>query len=230
MRPNQEQLQFIKAQLAGVLTVRETYDEVYDHILCALDEMPDEVLFVEAMNEIWEHDLGGKRGIRRMQRKCTKAAISQFFNAYVFYFLKSFKSAYLIVVIAITIGFYLLVKAEKLDPRQIVLLSLLSLVIAAITLRLTKKAPQWERPKVDFAVSHIKGYAMAVIINLPQLLWLLISGFCRRLDKSGIIEWMPNSHGDIPVNIATAFFFLMLMHAVTYYQLYKNTQPKTIVT
>ncbi|MES2484544.1 MAG: hypothetical protein V4581_01150 [Bacteroidota bacterium] len=233
MKPNAEQQQFIVKRLRDTLTVRETYNEVYDHILCALEEMPDEIPFDAAMQQIWEHDLGGKKGIRAMQTRYNRAMVKEFISNYFFYFLQTLKSYYLLLVALLTIGFYALVKNEQFAADRAMLLSLMCVAATAIILRITNNAPKWQRPKLDFAIVHIKASAMAVMIMMPQLLWLPLTALCRHLDKKGIIEWLPRLHRGVPlnsltINIATAFFFLMLLHAVTYYKLYKNTQAKAI--
>ncbi|MFD2145511.1 hypothetical protein [Mucilaginibacter antarcticus] len=60
MIPTAEQKELIKTQLQDILKVRETYEEIYDHIITALEAMPDNKSFNEAMDYIFKRELGAK--------------------------------------------------------------------------------------------------------------------------------------------------------------------------
>lgn len=42
MRPSQQQKLWLQDYLRQVLTYRETYEEVYDHVLVALEDKPEQ--------------------------------------------------------------------------------------------------------------------------------------------------------------------------------------------
>lgn len=56
-----------------MLDYRETYEEVYDHILTALEQKSQELAFQEAVNQIINDDFGGGKGLVKMEKKCCKS-------------------------------------------------------------------------------------------------------------------------------------------------------------
>jgi len=63
MKPNREQKQWLQEYLRGVLTYRETYEEVYDHVLSALENRPVQKSFEGMINDIIAADFGGCSGL-----------------------------------------------------------------------------------------------------------------------------------------------------------------------
>lgn len=106
MKPNTEQLESIKNILGSVTNYRETYAELYDHILTALEVLPDDILFAEALHRIVEIELGGKKGIIKIEAVYKKTAIKEIFKRYFSYFAKYLLSPFLLVGIALTIFLY----------------------------------------------------------------------------------------------------------------------------
>ncbi|MDB5002346.1 MAG: hypothetical protein JWQ34_571 [Mucilaginibacter sp.] len=102
MKPNREQQEFIKAKLNGILRYRETYAEVYDHILLALAQQADYQDFETLVNNIIEQDFGGDFKLRQMEDKCRVAAIKKVKKQYRQSFMRWFKSVPLLVSVAAT--------------------------------------------------------------------------------------------------------------------------------
>ncbi|MBC7401119.1 MAG: hypothetical protein H7289_14365, partial [Mucilaginibacter sp.] len=85
MKPNQEQLTAIENILGQVSKYRETYDELYDHILSALETVPDDVPFIDALHNIVENELGGGPGIAVIEAKYKKATLKEIGKKYLKY-------------------------------------------------------------------------------------------------------------------------------------------------
>jgi|GEM_PF-2785175 hypothetical protein len=225
MKPNAEQQQFIKAQLQDMLKVRETYEELYDHVLTALEVMPDGVPFYDAVHHIIEHDLGGKNDIRSMQTRAIKIAIKDFIKDYFICLGQSLTSALMLIIIAVTVIFYLLMKAGVIGHQLIYLI--IPMGIASRGLRIVrKKEMDWQVLKIDYAMFRIRSFASTFVPVFPMFLWLLTSVICSYLQNKGIMAEEPGPY-HMTTNIGTAIFFIALLNSLTYYKLYKDYQITT---
>jgi hypothetical protein len=227
MKLNQEQQGFIKARLQSLTYVQETYDELYDHVLTALDSVPDDVPFGNAVHQIIEHDLGGKRSIRAVQRRYIRTAIKDFIGAYFLTLVQSFKSALMLLVVAGTVAYYISVKNEWMSPNGAVIWAMASVIPAAWIRRKLNKGYDWEAHKTNYAMFYVGSYASALMIPLPWGLWLFTSDICLRLQRAGLIDWLPGGYygthiNSTTLNIATIVFFVTLLHALTFYKMSKN--------
>jgi hypothetical protein len=106
MKPNTEQLESIKNILGSVTNYRETYTELYDHILTALEVLPNNDSFPCALHRIIEIELGGKRGIAKIEATYKKIATKEVFKRYLAYFVGYLLSPFLLVAIALTVLAY----------------------------------------------------------------------------------------------------------------------------
>jgi hypothetical protein len=74
MNPLSEQDELLKKYLSGILKYRETYEEVYDHVLnslCAMDS--DELSFQQNIDLIITNDFGGSKGLKIIEESHQKA-------------------------------------------------------------------------------------------------------------------------------------------------------------
>jgi fucose 4-O-acetylase-like acetyltransferase len=101
MELNEEQVLAIKQYLNKHLKYQETKDEMFDHILSALEKGPMGRSFGEAMNNITK-DIGGLKGIARIERAAKMAAIKTLLKAYMDTLLQICRSPFIIVVAACT--------------------------------------------------------------------------------------------------------------------------------
>lgn len=58
MKPTLQQGEILKKYLREALLYRETYEEVYDHVLTSLAQKSEESSFQNAVNEILNDDFG----------------------------------------------------------------------------------------------------------------------------------------------------------------------------
>lgn len=59
----------LKTYLSDILKYRETIDEVYDHVLSAMEEKPENIRFQDAVNQILNDDFKGGKGLVKMERQ-----------------------------------------------------------------------------------------------------------------------------------------------------------------
>ncbi len=69
MKLTEQQLQVLQITLSGYIKYKETYEEVYDHVLTALENDDNNKPLEEAINTILLNDFGGLAGLRLIERK-----------------------------------------------------------------------------------------------------------------------------------------------------------------
>lgn len=124
-----EQLAEIKMYIHGTPRYRETYYELYDHIVNAL-EQSDEPFSIELIKQIVEEDFGGFQGIVQQEEIYQNSVTSKYIRLLRSEMLKSFSNSTLLSHLAVVfIGFCLYnasLRADiKLEPMivSIVVLS-----------------------------------------------------------------------------------------------------------
>jgi len=87
-----------------MLKYHETYEEVYDHLLLALETRPQEKFFESTINTIITEEFGGIKGLHAMEKNCKAAATSEVQRQYWRYFFSYFKfpnAIYIAIISAI---------------------------------------------------------------------------------------------------------------------------------
>ncbi len=69
MKLDARQDELLKHYLRKVFLYRETYEEVYDHMISALEERPYTVSFQYAVNDIIRRDFGGHNNLSVIAKK-----------------------------------------------------------------------------------------------------------------------------------------------------------------
>jgi hypothetical protein len=225
MIPNHEQQEFIKDKLLGRFKCRETYEELYDHVLTALETVPDDIPFFDAVNNIIENDLGGAKAIKSIEIKYFKIAIKESIADYFRCIGQCLTSYFMLIIIAATIGYYLLMQHEWFNAViGQVITSFIILVPATIITSKTivaRKKMGWGTPKMDYAKSSLKPLGNSFMLFFPMILWPVTQNVCSSLQRAKLMPRQIDYFG-MPVNIATVLFFIILIHAVAYYKLYKG--------
>jgi len=115
MKPNDEQVLAIRLYLRDHLKYSETKDEMFDHILTALEYAPLELSFGEAMNGVIK-DIGGLKGIAKIERAAKMAAIRAMLTEYLGTLKQVCRSSFIIAIAAIAITAYYLLNRFELRP------------------------------------------------------------------------------------------------------------------
>jgi hypothetical protein len=82
MKPTTEEKQWLQEYLYQALSYRETYAEVYDHILLALEDRPAREFFASTVNDIIEEDFGGSINMLNMETECKVTTNSEVKSQY----------------------------------------------------------------------------------------------------------------------------------------------------
>jgi hypothetical protein len=68
MKLTEQEDQFLKQYLSKVLKYRETYDELYDHIITALSHRATITSFEETIADIISDDFGGPGNLLKLEK------------------------------------------------------------------------------------------------------------------------------------------------------------------
>lgn len=115
MKPTLQQKQILSDYLNNVLKYHETVDEVYDHILAALEEKSENLRFQEAVNQILYDDFGGGKGLVKMEKQQLSIATREAVNKVIEYIKTDFKFPNIIYIPILFVSFYYL--TEYIVPR-----------------------------------------------------------------------------------------------------------------
>jgi hypothetical protein len=109
MKPTSQQEENLRTYLRNELLYRETYEEVYDHILTALEQKPQDISFQDSVNQIIKDDFGGGQDLVEMEKKCYKLASDEAISQQWNYFKSNFKFPKLIYTLILFLTIYLIV-------------------------------------------------------------------------------------------------------------------------
>ncbi|MES2484543.1 MAG: hypothetical protein V4581_01145 [Bacteroidota bacterium] len=213
MKPNAKQITTIEDILGSVTRYRETYEELYDHILSALENVPDETPFVDALYNIVEYQLGGKRGISKIERKYRKAALKEIAKKYLGYFGGYVVSPYVLVAAVLTWGLYLLITGNFLRAGWISTICLfMNLILVVARKSVIVKA----RKDGVYGKSSVVSIIYPYMHMFPVILYIVFM-------VTYLIVSMLNLPFGLDVNyIYPAIFFLNLINMLAYYRLCKD--------
>lgn len=77
MKPTEQQDILLRNYLRDALQYRETYEEVYDHVLSALEHNQYTGTLEEAVNQILRDDFGGYTELRKMESKAKSEVLNE---------------------------------------------------------------------------------------------------------------------------------------------------------
>jgi hypothetical protein len=116
MKPNREQKQWLKDYLRKVMVYRETYEEVYDHMLLAIENHPEQQYFATTVLDILDNDFGGSNGLLALEENCRQAVEATAQVQFRDNFKRWFASPLVVVTAALFMGlFYLQLPNVKTD-------------------------------------------------------------------------------------------------------------------
>lgn len=111
MKPTEEQIITLQKYLHDTLSYRETYEEIYDHILSAMEFQPAGLSFQDAVNNIIRDDFGGVKNMVKIERASKNALVNQSLNKYLRFVGLYFKLTFLpYAVLGCALGYYFLLK------------------------------------------------------------------------------------------------------------------------
>ena len=122
MKPTLQQGEILKKYLREALLYRETYEEVYDHVLTSLAQKSEESSFQNAVNEILNDDFGGGKGLVEIEKKSYQLVVNETINQQWKYFKYSFKFPGLLYTLMLFLTTYFII--SKIAAASFIILFL----------------------------------------------------------------------------------------------------------
>jgi hypothetical protein len=119
MKLDARQDELLKHYLRKVFLYRETYEEVYDHIISALQHQPDAGSFERQVNTIIHDDFGGHNNLVRMEANAKKAIVKDVRRHQLKCFLSFLKFPNLLYVLLFAIAIYRVLAITPLNQFNI---------------------------------------------------------------------------------------------------------------
>ena len=211
MKPTQQQLKVLKDYLHKTLNYRETYEEIYDHVLSAVEHQPSDISFEDAINNVIRTDFGSPKNLLKIEKANKNALVKETLNTYMRYFGYYFKLPGLLYTLVVALLSYYFFSQVKFAPAAVVgmftlialfpgIIWLLRLYYTGYVLNTTQKSAK------DKLFENMAG--LPVRICLVPL--VIINLFHYKI-------WDSNNY-----YLITGFFVLGVFYNVALYKLYKR--------
>jgi hypothetical protein len=225
LTPNQEAQ--IRQTLRGLLKYKDTYDEVYDHILSSLAILPDYAHFKGALNNIIENELGGSKGIKAIEAKYRKLAIKQFIKDYFAIAAGCLTSITAPLIILTVVVFYLLTRNLKYNNLWFTAVETIVGLIPSITqgvMIVKKRVLGNNNVKVTPEyMADARTWIQSVNVGWLGMAVILIDAVSK-----AVFSLAGNSLKlNLGVYPLTLLFFIAMVHSITYYRLFKDMPMKS---
>jgi hypothetical protein len=100
MKLTEQEDQLLKQYLSKILKYRETYDELYDHVVTALSHKTTITSFEQSVYDIITDDFGGYDNLMKLEKASKKMAIKDTIKGFLIYFTGYFKFPKLLYTVA----------------------------------------------------------------------------------------------------------------------------------
>lgn len=212
MRPTVEQQKSITTLLRSHLKYKETYDEVYDHILSWFEKLPVDVSFAFALRNIVENDLGGAKGMKALERKLLIFSIREFIREYFVHFIEAFNSILVVPIAVCAALFYHAIDSGWLNQRgATAIISYMTLDICIVIMLLVNYKKWRSRRNFTQGIIPLRRTILkfsSTLLFVPFYLWAKTHEFYAAKD--------------IPVKILTALFLITVIHITACFKLLMN--------
>jgi hypothetical protein len=227
MKPDQQQIKVLQDYLHETLTYREAYEEIYDHILTALEHQPDNISYQDAINNIIRNDFGDHKNLLKIEKVNKAALVKESLNKYVSFFLSYF--TFPRVIYTAIYGLLIYYFLTRVNLGMVVMVSILLIITIVVPgvivmvrlfntgyfLDTTRKSAR------DKMFENFAGAPVRVLIALHTWIFATSSGYGYKISNFG--AWY-NLH---PYTI-TIILMLCTIYNLALYKLYKD-EFKTVM-
>lgn len=205
MKPTLQQTEILKTYLSDILKYRETIDEVYDHVLSAVEEKSENVRFQDAVNDILNEDFDGGKGLVKMEKQRLRDATWEGFVQVARYIKADFKFPGVFYTITLFGAiFYTISHVKNISPVEFLFAYPISAIVF-IVLILTRK----------FFVGYYTGSTKASIGDLIivkigyPIHWFGLMLMSPLVYKSKLFIFLIIDHPQIFSGILTLYFLYL---------------------
>jgi hypothetical protein len=227
MTPTEQEKQWLKDYLYQALTYRETFDEVYDHILLALENKEAQPFFESTVYQIIDEDFGGSINMLNMEVDC-KATTNREVRAQ---YRRIFADWFISPLIAYTVAmFALLFFVISLNNRKIgIVIAVASfltgvlLPIILISIRSFKIGRAYGDTKESIRDESFRWLIYGFFLTSMFVLGP-ISSFIRIILKVSFHYHSAKEFGgSIPSHVLTVInLMILIIHFLSLVKLYRN--------
>jgi hypothetical protein len=133
MKPTQHEKELLRDYLYKVLKYRETFEEIYDHTLMALENKTRHQFFETTLVEVLDGEFGGINGLVEIEKNCKEATIKDAVKHKQTYWSEFLTISGIIFVISLFTGIFYMARIKFFEP--ILLLSIILFPIVMLATR-----------------------------------------------------------------------------------------------
>jgi hypothetical protein len=214
MKPTERQMDVLRQYLHGVLTYRESYDEIYDHILTALEFQSVRIPFQDAVNNIIHADFGGAANLVKAEKSIKEALVNEAIQKYFTYFKSYFMFPRLLHTVTGSLLSYCFFVSAGFSPG--VILAIFALIILAPSviwlMRLYNTGYL-----LDTTRKSAKDKLFETFTGIPIRLVVIPIAIAKIKDFNDYKIWQVNNY-----YLIALLFVIGLIYNLTLYKLYKD--------
>lgn len=211
MKPDARQIQTLKDYLHQTLVYREAYEEIYDHILSALEHQENNITYQEAINNIIRDDFGSPKNLLNIEKEIKNALVKDTVRRYFAYLSACFKFPGMIYTVTGALLSYYFFWTAKLSPMAT--FGIFAVLVAAPCVIWVMRLYNTGYI-LDTTRKSAKDKLFETFTGVPIRIALIPMLF---VNLTGYKIWQNNNYYFI-----TVFFMVGVLYNVALYRLYKN--------
>ncbi|MFD0794981.1 hypothetical protein ACFQZX_15270 [Mucilaginibacter litoreus] len=119
MKPTSQQLNNLKDYLRKELKFRESFEEIFDHILSALEHQPEDIDFQDAVNNIINQDFGGHNKLPDIEKRIASSIADDCNKKFRNFFIEQLKTPVVFYYLPFGAAIYFVLNTLHLPPATI---------------------------------------------------------------------------------------------------------------
>lgn len=229
MKPTQQQKQWLQDYLYQVMEYRETYEEVYDHILTALEYKTGEQFFESMVIEIIADDFGGHNSLLEMEESCKNAIGKEVISHYWTYFGAFLKSPLVIFTAIIASLIYYVASHISFTTMAVIYFIIFYMPVFVLTIRGFMIGYKFANTKTTMWDSVFRK-----IVYKPFLYYLLFSILFNSLFISLSYVFGNNTDTHAPgirdCYSLTIILTVLIIHTFSYFKIYREEYKTNLIS
>lgn len=225
MTPTSEEKQWLRDYLYEALSYRETFDEVYDHILLALEHASAQPFFESTVYKIIDEDFGGSINMLNMEVECERTTRKEV-NAQYWQTFFSWAKPPRVIFILLVIGATYFIRVKTLTGAVIMLVVMLLIgLVPLITVAVRKLTVRFvnhdKKTSIrDSAFKWLAYWYIIISIFAGRTITRIIDFCLRHLFKYPSADVYQNS---FPNHLLSSVFFaIAIIHMLTLIELFRD--------
>ena len=220
MKLNKDDIVYLNNFLNKELVYRETYNEIQDHVLSALEQYPDNATFESAFRDIINTQFRGTAGLRAIDRQYRKFGVTEMRKRYLNHIadmLKFPSVVYLAMLLIAAFFFFNYIAANVLAHIGIfIVVSGFPGIVNGI--RYIKTGYYYGSVK-----RSVSDDGFRFLKYVPGVIYVIFTFYLWRM------HFQPASLiNTVQPGVATTVFTIYFLHALAFYKLYKEEFKVTL--